>query len=59
MKKTNIEFTQGQLDDLYLALDLAISVMRVEGQGEKERKVLCDFKTKVHLESIKLDGDNL
>lgn len=56
MKKVSIEFTQGQLDDLYLALDLAIGVLDIEGQGEKEQFVLHNFKKRVHEESMKLDG---
>lgn len=58
-KKTSIEFTQGQLDDLYLALDFALYVMRVEGDGGEKQRVLIDFKTRVLLESMKLDGIGL
>jgi len=55
MKKCSIEFTQGQLDDLYLALDLAIAVMDIEGQGEKEQQVLREFKKVCHEKSLEMD----
>lgn len=56
MKKVSIEFTEGQLSDLYLALDLAIAVMEIEGQGEKEQFVLSEFKKLCHEEIEKIQG---
>lgn len=57
MKKVSIEFTEGQLSDLYLALDLAVAVMSVEGQGELEQSVLNQFKLLCHEEIEKLQKD--
>lgn len=58
MRKTTIEFTHGQLDDLYLALDTALQYFRVYDQEkvfEKDSQVLKSFKQLVLEESNKLD----
>ena len=60
MKKSTIEFTQGQLDDLYLALDTALDYFKLydtEQIFEKKYQVLESFKDLVLKESIKLEND--
>lgn len=58
MRKTKIEFTHGELDDLYLALDTALQYFRVYDQEkifEKHSQVLESFKKVIIEESNRLD----
>lgn len=60
MKKTTIEFTQSQLDDLYLSLDTALDFFKLYDKKqtfEKKYQVLKSFKDLVLEESIKLEND--
>lgn len=58
MKKSTIEFTQGQLDDLYSALDTALHYFLLSDEVElfeNKYQILNSFKDLVHEESMKLD----
>lgn len=60
MKKSTIEFTQGQLDDLYLSLQNAIHYFDTYGHGEvfeKDKMVLKSFMMKCHEKSMALDEE--
>ena len=61
MKKSTIEFTQDQLDDLWFALDTALEYFKLydtEQLFEKKVQVLKSFKDLVHEESMKLDEND-